>query len=147
MTNKLSAKVGIHIGAPVDAVWKALTDPDMIRSYLFGTIASSDFKKGSPITYSGEWQGKSYLDKGVIVEAIPGQLLHTTYFSSMSGKEDRPENYANVIYELHPETGGTYLNLTQDNIENDEGVEHMKSNWTMVLGSMKKLLENGSAPA
>lgn len=141
MTNKLTAKVSKSIDAPVDKVWKAITDPAMIKQYLFGTDAHTDWKIGSPITYSGVWEGKAYEDKGTIVDIIPGRLLHTTYYSPLSGKEDKPENYNNVIYEVKPENEKTVVTIIQDNIENEEGVEHMKKNWGMVLESMKKVVE------
>jgi uncharacterized protein YndB with AHSA1/START domain len=139
--NKLSVLVKQEINAPLSKVWQALTDPAQIKQYLFGTNASSDWKKGSSITYSGEWNGKAYTDKGTIIEIIPDRLLHTTYFSGMSGKEDKPENYANVIYRVEPHGTGTIVSIEQDNIDNEEGQEHMKQNWGMVLDSMKKLLE------
>jgi uncharacterized protein YndB with AHSA1/START domain len=141
MANKLSVKTGININAPVSKVWQALTDPAMIKEYLFGTNTVSDWKKGSSITYSGEWEGKQYEDKGKIIDIVPEKLLHTTYFSGMSGKEDKPENYANVIYEVTPQNGSTMVTISQDNIEDEKGVEHMKKNWGMVLDGMKKLLE------
>lgn len=140
--NKLTAKSSIRINAPVSKVWQALTDPELIKGYLFGTNAVSDWKEGSSITYSGEWQGKPYLDKGKIIKLVPEKLLHTTYLSSNSGKEDKPENYANVIYVIEPENSGTLISITQDNIDNDEQVAHMKHNWSMVLENMKKLLES-----
>jgi uncharacterized protein YndB with AHSA1/START domain len=113
----------------------------MIKEYLFGTNTVSDWKKGSSITYSGEWEGKQYEDKGEIIDIVPEKLLHTTYFSGMSGKEDKPENYANVIYEVTPQNGSTTVTISQDNIDDEKGVEHMKKNWGMVLDGMKKLLE------
>ena len=141
MANKLSVKTGININAPVSKVWQALTDPAMIKEYLFGTNTISDWKKGSSITYSGVWEGGQYEDKGKIIDIVPEKLLHTTYFSGLSGKEDKPENYANVIYEVTPQSGSTAVTITQDNIDDEKGVEHMKKNWEMVLDGMKKLLE------
>jgi uncharacterized protein YndB with AHSA1/START domain len=141
MTNKLTATNSTRIHAPVSKVWKALIDPAQIKQYLFGTDARSDWKKGSPITYTGEWEGKAYEDKGTVVDIIPEQRLHTTYWSGMSGKEDKPENYANVIYDVKPDGGNTIITITQDNIENEAGVQHMRENWGKVLESMKKMLE------
>ena len=142
MAKKLSVTASITISAPVNKVWQALTDPAMIKEYLFGTNTESDWKKGSSITYTGEWEGKHYVDKGEIIDIVPQKLLHTTYFSGMSGKEDKPENYANVIYEIASQNGGTMVSITQDNIEDEKGQQHMKENWTKVLEGMKKLLEN-----
>ena len=142
---KLVAKTSTTIHAPIHNIWQALTDPKLIKQYLFGTNTVSDWKEGSTITYSGEWEGKAYQDKGEIIKIIPDKLLHTTYLSSMSNKEDKPENYANVIYEIEPQNNGSLVTITQDNIENEEQVDHMRQNWNMVLSGMKKLLENGSA--
>ena len=141
MVKKLVSKSGIIINAPVSKVWQALTEPAQIKQYLFGTNTVSDWKKGSPISYEGEWEGKKYKDKGTIIEIVPEKLLHTTYWSSMGGKEDKPENYNNVIYELQPQNGKTLITISQDNIDTEEQLKHMEQNWAMVLDSMKKLLE------
>src|SRR5258708_8627174 len=103
MNKGFSAKVTITINVPASKVWEALTKPELIKQYLFGTDVISDWKIGSSITYKGVWQGKSYKDKGKILQVIPGQLLQSTYWSSMSGTEDKPENYATVTYKLIPE--------------------------------------------
>ena len=141
MANNLKAISSTSIHVPVNKVWQALTDPALITQYLFGTDTVSDWKKGSPITYSGVYEGKAYQDKGTIIEIVPEKLLHTTHYSPLSGKEDKPENYHNVIYELKSENGKTIVTITQDNISNDKELEHMKRNWSMVLEGMKKLLE------
>jgi len=108
---------------------------------LFGTDTHTTWEKGSPITYTGEWNGKKYEDKGTIIDIVPEKKLHTTYFSYMSGKEDKPENYANVIYEVTPAGNGTKVTISQDNIDDEKQLQHMKDNWGMVLNGMKKLLE------
>jgi uncharacterized protein YndB with AHSA1/START domain len=113
----------------------------MVKEYLFGTQVESDWKVGSPITYKGEWQGKKYEDKGKILELEPNKKLVSTYWSSMSGKPDTPENYQTVAYELSPDGDGTKLTITQDNNATEEGKEHSESNWNGVLVKMKELLE------
>ena len=45
-------------------VWDALTDPEKIRQYYLGADVTTDWKVGSPITWRGEWEGKTYSDKG-----------------------------------------------------------------------------------
>lgn len=141
MQDRLLATASITLNAPPQTVWQALTDPAQIKKYLFGTDAHSDFKKGSTITYTGEWEGKKYEDKGVIVESLPNQLLHTTYFSSMSGKEDKPENYSNVYYRIEPAGKQTVLTIVQDNNADEKSRDHSQANWTMVLMNFKKVVE------
>ena len=61
------AKASITINATAEKVWHALTDPRMIKKYMFGTSVISDWKEGSKIIWKGEWEGKSYEDKGKII--------------------------------------------------------------------------------
>jgi uncharacterized protein YndB with AHSA1/START domain len=137
----LVAKRSVFIKAPAARVWKALTETDLIRQYLFGTDAISDWKVGSQIRYRGVWEGRFYEDKGMVLIAEPGKLLQTTYWSSMSGLADIPENYKTVTYELIPEPGGTRLILTQDNNATEEEKVHSEGNWKMVLEGLKTMVE------
>lgn len=141
MQDNLTAHASMTLNATPERVWKALTTPAEIKQYLFGTDTTSDWKEGSTITYRGEWEGKKYEDKGEIIELIPNELLHTTYLSSMSGKKDTPENYANVIYRLEPTGHQTILTITQDNNANEQSRDHSQANWNMVLQGLKKLVE------
>ena len=60
MNETFLAKATIAINAPASRVWDALTKPDLIRQYLFGTQVTTDWRAGSPITYEGTWDGKAY---------------------------------------------------------------------------------------
>lgn len=120
MSNRFIVKVSANINASPARVWKALTDPTMIKQYLFGTEAVSDWKEGSSIKYKGVWQGKTYEDKGKILKVIPENLLVSTYWSSMSGLPDKPENYKKVTYGLINANQGTKLTITQDNNASEE---------------------------
>jgi len=145
MKYQYKGEVSIVIDAPREEVWDALTNPDQIKKYFFGTEAISDWKKGSPLHFRGEWEGKKYEDKGTILETKPGELFKYTYWSSMSGIEDKPENYVTVTYTLSEELGKTKVIITQDNIESDEMRKHSEENWNKVLGDLKNLLERNVA--
>jgi len=138
---KLSLSTKIDINAPAAEVWKGLTDPEIVKQYFFGTNVKTDWNAGSPITFSGEWEGKSYQDKGEIKEITPGKYVKYSYWSSMGGTEDKPENYANVSYTLEENDGFTTLTVTQDNIKDITSKEHSEQNWQTVFGGLKKLLE------
>ncbi|MBS1193689.1 MAG: hypothetical protein H6R28_89, partial [Methanomicrobiales archaeon] len=58
MARGLIARASVTIRAPVSRVWDALVSPALIKQYMFGTDAVSDWKVGSPITWNGEWQGR-----------------------------------------------------------------------------------------
>jgi len=135
------ARAETTIHAPAYRLWDALTDPVLIKQYLFGTDVMTDWRVGSPITYRGEWEGRQYEDKGTILECEPERLLVTTYWSSLSGKPDVPENYNTVTYELSGEDGGTKLTIVQDNNDSADSAQHSEQNWNVVLAKMKELLE------
>jgi uncharacterized protein YndB with AHSA1/START domain len=141
MKTNHAAKAAITVQAGIDKVWDALTNPDLVKQYLYGTEVHTDWKKGSPITYKGVWQGKDYEDKGIIVEIVPGRRLISTYWSSMSGLSDTPENYNTVAYELSHADGATTLQVTQDNNATKESADHSASNWVGVFQALKALLE------
>lgn len=141
MDNKYVSKAYIMIAAPASKVWDALTKPSLIKQYLFGTEVTTDWKVGSPITYRGNWQGKSYEDKGKVLEFSPNKVLVSTFWSSLSGLPDIPENYKIVRYELSSKDTGTILTITQDNNNSQEEANHSEQNWKMVLEGIKKLLE------
>jgi uncharacterized protein YndB with AHSA1/START domain len=141
MGDKFTAEARIAIKASAAKVWEALTDPKLVSQYLFGTQVETDWKVGSPIRYTGSWEGKSYEDKGTILEVVPLKLLKSTYWSSMGGTPDLPENYNTVTYELFVEDGETTLAITQDNNSSRESAEHSAANWKTVLAAIKELLE------
>ena len=141
MNNKFTAQATTLVNAPASKVWDALTSPSLIKQYLYGTEVTSDWKVGSPITYRGEWEGKSYEDKGEILQIEPEKLLVSTFWSSLAGLPDVPENYKTVRYELSPEGSRTKLTITQDNNDTQEEANHSEQNWNTVLDKLKELLE------
>src|SRR5258706_3094868 len=142
MKHNITGKVSITIDAPASSVWEALTNPTLIKQYFFETDAISDWKVGSPLTFEGEWEGKLYQDKGMILAKKTNKLLRYSYWSSMSGIEDKPENFVTVTYELLEKGGTTMLTVTQQNIPNQKMKEHSEENWKKVLANLKNLLEN-----
>ena len=135
---KQSVSASITVNAPAAKVWQALTDPTIIKKYFFGTEAQSDWKVGSPLTFQGEWKGQQYKDKGVILQSKPNQVFQHTYWSSMSGMEDLPENYATITYKLSGNDQQTMLTVTQDKCKD---VEEAKQTWHTVLENLKKTVE------
>jgi uncharacterized protein YndB with AHSA1/START domain len=137
----LIARASVIVNASSDEVWEALVDPDAIRQYMFGATVVSDWREGSPIIWKGEWQGKSYEDRGVIQQLRSGRRLQYTHFSPLSGLPDEPESYHTVTIDLSGEGAQTRISLTQDKNPSEQAREHSERNWTMVLAGLKKLLE------
>ena len=137
------ASADIGISAPRERVWAALTDPDKIAEYMFGAAVETDWRPGSSITWSGEWEGRPYQDKGEVLESVPPQRLVVTHFSPLTGQEDRPENYHTVVYELIDRDGNTQVELNQDNNGDQDEADRASANWAMMLTGLKETVEKG----
>jgi uncharacterized protein YndB with AHSA1/START domain len=132
------------VQAPASNVWRALTDPDQIQKYMFGSRVETDWKPGSPITWKGDYEGKKYEDKGEVLEVVEGRRLRVTHFSALSGEEDAPENYHTLLYELTESDGKTHVSLSQDNNPSEEAAEHSRANWEKMLSGLKEVVESQS---
>ena len=141
MTGTFIAQAHITINVPLASAWDALVNPAKIKQYMFGTNVVSDWKEGNPIVWQGEWEGKPYEDKGVILQLKPERLLQYTHFSPLTGQEDVPEHYHTVTMELSPSGTGTLLQLSQDNNSTEEDREHSEKMWEMMLTGLKTFLE------
>jgi uncharacterized protein YndB with AHSA1/START domain len=141
MNKDLIFSTNLLIHARPAEVWLALTDRETIKKYFFGTEAISDWTVGSPLIFQGEWEDKSYQDKGNILAAEPGRRLQYNYWSGFSGLEDIEGNYSLVTYQLDSEGESTKLTLTQEGFANEEALAHADAGWKMVLDNLKKLLE------
>lgn len=78
-------KIGLLIKASPDKVWNVLTEPSIIKQYLFGTNVVSDWKEGSDLIFEGEYNKVRYRDKGKIASIVKDKNLEYTYLSSFSG--------------------------------------------------------------
>jgi uncharacterized protein YndB with AHSA1/START domain len=141
MDKQFVARRTLAINAPVAKVWDALVNPRMIKQYMFGTNAISEWKEGSPIVFRGEWEGTRYEDKGMILRLEPERVLQYTHFSPLSGVPDTPENYHTVTVELSSQGTRTLLTLSQDNNASEQAREHSEKSWGIMLASLRDLLE------
>jgi uncharacterized protein YndB with AHSA1/START domain len=139
-TDKVFIKT-VHVNATATKVWDALTNPDVIKQWLFGTNVISDWKVGSPILFTGTWQGTEYKDKGTILQFEIEKVFQYNYWSGFSGLPDRIENYSIITFELAPAPNGTQLTLTHSNFPTEELYEHTAKNWETTLDLLKSIIE------
>lgn len=142
MTENFVAEKQVTIKAPVDTVWKALTDPALVTQYMHGTNLETTWEVGSPILWKGEWKGETYEDKGTVLAVEPEKLLSVTHWSPMGGSEDKPENYHTLTYELDEQGSETVLTLKQDNNPSEAAAKTMaEQNWGPVLEGLRAVAE------
>jgi uncharacterized protein YndB with AHSA1/START domain len=140
MDNRPKATFKTVINAPVVKIWDALTNPALVKQYFFGTNLETDWKVGSPIYFSGVYEGKPYKDKGVVLEYSPNKSLSYSYWSNWSGMPDVEENYLTVEYGVKELDGGTELTITQTNYDSEKA-SHSEANWKSLTDELRKLVE------
>jgi uncharacterized protein YndB with AHSA1/START domain len=110
---ELLIRKNIEVDAPVEILWKVLTDSKFIRQYMFGCNAETDWKSGSPLLWRGASDGILYV-KGHVVSIEPPYRLVYTVFDPNSIIADTPSNYLTVRYDLKQRGDhGSLLEITQ----------------------------------
>ena len=71
------SRASIEIAASSAEVWEALVNPATAKTYFFGADVHSDWTEGSAITFTGAFNGKTYREKGTILQCQPRKLLST----------------------------------------------------------------------
>ena len=142
MNKNLIASSTILINSTPQKIWDVLTNPEKVKIYLFGTKIKTDWKKGSPISFKGEYHGKTYNDKGIVIDYQPLHNLSYSYWSSFSGLEDKTENYAIVNYQLKEQGEGIYyFTWHQQGFASEEGKCHTEKVLIAMLLEIKKIAE------
>ncbi len=140
-----TSTASLEIRAPLSSVWDAITKPEIVKQYFFGTNLVTDWKVGSPLFFRGEWEGKAYEDRGTVLSFEPMQSLSFNYWSGFSGLEDKPALRQIVRYDLDPVRDGVRITIQQSNVDTQKRADHSADNWRSVLQALKTLLEGKPA--
>ena len=142
MRQDLILSKSIIVNASPGQVWNVLTNPDLIKEYLFGTETVTNWEKGSEIVFQGEFNGQKYKDHGTILENISHERLLYSYWSVFSGLEDKPGNYSTIRYELTKKGNGeTKFTWTQQGYSTEENYNHSLSGIDHLLSEIKRIAE------
>jgi uncharacterized protein YndB with AHSA1/START domain len=149
----------VHIRAPREAVWQAITDPDWTERYGYHVRSEFELQPGGAFrSYANEGM-KAYGSPDIVVEGEvleadpPNRLVQTwrmLFDENLSG-----EQMTRITYELDddPEVAGvTRLTLIHDlegapvHASLITGDQPMAGGgWPMVLSDLKTLLETGKS--
>jgi hypothetical protein len=124
-------------------VWHAITNSEI--ALMPQTTVRSGWEVGDPITFEGEFEGRSFKDYGEIVDKDEG---HAVAFSHWSKTPTRPDDYHIVRYELDDEGDATHVSLTQTNVGDKPDIDaatkaEFEKNWEMMLKHLRKASEAG----
>lgn len=143
MERRHVSRASIEIAASSIDVWDALVTPALAKEYFFGADVHSDWKEGSPITFTGAFNGSSYHEKGTILQCQPGRLLQYSHWSDLERLPDLPENYRNWTFRIEPAGPHAVLSVTEDNIPDETKRARSDEFWSGVLTAIKRVVESG----
>jgi uncharacterized protein YndB with AHSA1/START domain len=129
--------------APIEKVWKAITDKDQMKQWYFD-IASFKPEPGFEFQFTATNENRSFLHLCKVTEVIPGKKL--TY----SWRYDGVEGISYVTFELFPEGSSTKLKLTHAGLETfpdnpDFAKKNFEQGWNQIIGkSLKNFVEPSS---
>jgi len=132
----------VRIAAPARKVWLALTVPDLVKQWQYGSDLLTTWEVGTPIIFRNEWNGQVFEQKGNVLEFVPDSRLRYSLFFPHPDLRDIPEHYFFMTYELTESEGGTSLLVRQEDPrpsppnESTDGEEGPD-----VLSSLKELVE------
>jgi uncharacterized protein YndB with AHSA1/START domain len=134
------------INAPPSEVWRALTDPDLMKQWIaepgMRIEIATDWKVGSPIIVKGRHNSVKFENKGTILQFEPYSILRYSHLSSISRLPDRAENYTMIEFRLErTEENSTSLNVRISNFPAESAFEHWRFYWKVTIGILKRSIE------
>ncbi len=138
----------VLIEARPDTVWSAVTNPEHVKQWQYGSALDTDWAIGSPIRFTSEWEGEVFEQWGTVLVVDAPWELRYSLFAPRPGMEDRPENYFTMTYRLEAAGGGTVLTITQEDPREVAGEEAASDDENPVPNALKRVAESleGTAP-
>lgn len=134
--------VEYKVNAPIEKVWKALTDKKEMKSWYFD-IPDFELAEGKQFNFYEPGDAKKYYHQCEILEIIPHQKLKHSWAYPEFSKEKTV-----VTWEINAEDDGTLIRLTHEGIDNfkDLGESFSRNSftegWNGIIGqSLKTYLE------
>jgi uncharacterized protein YndB with AHSA1/START domain len=132
----------ILIKASPQAIWNALTSPDMTPVFNFGAKVEGDWRAGGKLTY---WKPDgTVLWDGDILECRPRHKLVTTFRANWQPDfaGDRPSTCTYEITEAMP--GVAKLTVVHEDFDGETATyKSVAQGWMAILSGLKTLLETG----
>lgn len=132
----------LHINAPIERVWAALTREGEVLPFFYNSVLHTpSLRPGSPLRMRSK-DGKFTAVVGdILVVEPPHRFSHTFKFTNLNDPPCR------VTYELTELEGGTDLVMLLDDVPGGTQTEkYMISGAQFITRTLKGLVETGRAP-
>ena len=131
----------IEIKATPDKVWKALTQPDLVKQWQYGSDLITDWKVGNKISFKNEWNNEVFEQYGTIIAFNPIKNLKYSLFFPRPNVADIPENYFEMEYIVTEKGDKTIVEIIKrDNSLEIENKDESQEN--PILTGLKTVVES-----
>ncbi|CAN5622575.1 hypothetical protein BH11BAC3_BH11BAC3_18630 [soil metagenome] len=130
----------ISFDASKEKVWAALTKPEFVKLWQYGSQLITNWEVGSDIKFRTEWEGKVFEQWGKVLAFDPTDKLAYTLFAPRPDLEDKPENYFTMSYILTAENDQTKLEIIQQDDRAGAKQEEPQGEENPVLQTLKKVV-------
>lgn len=123
--------------APVEKIWRALTDRDEMKQWYFD-IAEFKAEPGFEFQFTGgDPDGVQYLHLCKIIDVVPNKKLSYTW------RYDGYEGNSLVIFDLVPDSNKTTVRVSHFGLQTFPALkafakQNFEAGWTEILGSLLK---------
>ena len=132
----------ITVNASAQKVWDALTKPELVKKWQYGSDLITDWKINNPIRFRSEWEGKIFEQWGTVLEIIPNKLIRYNLFAPRPDLEDKPENYFMMSYLLSKKGDCVVLEIHQEDDRPGTVQAEVQGEENPVLAGLKALCES-----
>ena len=130
-----------YIKTTPEKLWHAITNPEFMKQYWFGTYCESEWKAGS-FWKMVSGNGQIY-DVGEIIESIPQKRLVIKWRNEWK-PELKAEGYSHCTFEIEPVGNATKLTIMHViDKKPSKFIEAVSGGWPRILSNLKSLLETG----
>ena len=143
MSETPSVRIERVLKAPIEKVFAAWTNPEMLRRWMSppGTFVgevSADVRPGGAFRLVMSGHGVDLEHTGEYQQVDPPRLLVFTWHSIFTGPEG-----SLVTVELESVEGGTRLLLSHERLPADQAAPH-EDGWTQILSRLEMELATGA---
>jgi uncharacterized protein YndB with AHSA1/START domain len=131
-----------YIKTTADKLWNALTDPEVMKQWRFGTHAESDWGVGS--SWKMMTEAGQILDTGEIAESSPPTRLIIKWRNEWK-PELKAEGYSHCTFDIEPVSGNAPKLIVTHAIDKNPSpfIEAVSIGWPKTLSNLKTFLETG----
>jgi len=95
------------VDASPNVIWRALTEPALMKHYRSGWQAQSTWKRGAELEWVERSEGQEIVRaKGTVMAAYENQRLRYTYYELDSGLPDEKASYITIDISITVERDG-----------------------------------------